>query len=96
MTVHALVLRPDADAFEAAALQPDDSGSHLHSLYTALDVRLVDVIRLADDVDCWVDDEGRMNSADENPLGTSLLRAFGWRATHQGWTRTQSASRDYP
>ncbi|GAA2570764.1 DUF3846 domain-containing protein [Microbacterium binotii] len=78
MTVHALVLRPDADAFEAVAVTPDARGSHLHALYAALDVSLVDVIRLTDDIDVWVDDEGRVNSAAENPLGTNLLRAFGW------------------
>lgn len=78
MTVHTLVLHPDADAFEVAVITPDGSGSHLRSLYAALDVSLVDVIRLTDDIDCWLDDEGRVNGAVENPLGTSLLRAFGW------------------
>ena len=66
MTVHALVHRPDADAFEAVDIAPDVSGSHLRSLYTALDVSLVDVIRLTDDIDCWVDDEGRVNGAAEH------------------------------
>lgn len=78
MTVHALVLRPDADAFEAVEVHPDAGGSHLHALYAALDVSLVDVIRLTDEIDAWVDDEGRVNGAAENPLGTNLLRAFGW------------------
>lgn len=87
MTVHALVLHPDADAFEASVITPDGSGSHLRSLYAALDVSLVDVIRLTDDIDCWLDDEGRVNAAAENPLGTSLLRAFGWHLAHDDAVR---------
>lgn len=87
MTVHALVLRPDSDAFEAAVVTPDAAGSHLRSLYAALGVSLVDVIRLTDDIDCWVDDEGRVNSAAASPLGTSLLRAFGWHLAHDDAVR---------
>ena len=56
---------------------PDEAEEAHDALYVALDVSLVDVIRLTDEIDCWVDDEGRVNSAAENPLGTSLLRAFG-------------------
>lgn len=87
MTVHALVLRPDSDAFEATVITADSSGSHLRSLYAALDVSLVDVIALTDGIDAWVDDEGRGNGADENPLGTSLLRAFGWHLAHEDAVR---------
>lgn len=87
MTVRALVLRPDADAFEAAGITPDTSGRHLRSLYAALDVSLVDVIRLTDDIDAWVDDEGRVNGAAENLLGTGLLRAFGWHLAHDDAVR---------
>lgn len=61
-----------------SVITPDASGSHLRSLYAALDVTLVDVIVLTGGIDCWVDDEGRNNGAEPNPLGTSLLRAFGW------------------
>ncbi|MBD3756926.1 MAG: DUF3846 domain-containing protein [Microbacterium sp.] len=87
MTVHTLVLHPDADAFEVAVLEPDDSGLYLHALYVSLDVRVVDVIRLTDDIDCWHDDEGRVDGAAENPLGTSLLRAFGWHLAHDDAVR---------
>lgn len=80
MTVHALILRPDSDALEAVELAPDDqgSGTHLQALYAALDVRLVDVIRLTDSIDAWVNDEGRFDGSEENTLATSLFRAFGW------------------
>lgn len=87
MTVHALVLRPDGDTFEAATIRPDANGSRLHSLYAALDVALVEVIGLTDDIDCWVDDNGRNNGATENVLGTSLLRAFGWHLAHDDQVR---------
>lgn len=82
MTVHALVLHPDADAFEASVITPDGSGSHLRSLYAALGVSLVDVIRLTDDIDAWVDDEGRVNGNEPNVMATSMLRAFGWHLAH--------------
>ena len=76
MTVEALILRLDSDALESVTLMPDvSSGTHLTSLYAALGVGLVDVIRLTDDIDAWVDDEGRVNGTAENSLGTSLLRA---------------------
>ena len=87
MVVQALVLCPDTDTFEAADLAPDVSRSHLRALYAALDVSLVDVIRLTDDIDAWVDDEGRVNGAAENPVGTSLLRAFGWHLAHDDAVR---------
>lgn len=80
MTVHALVLRPASDALEAVELPSDagGGGTHLQALYGALGVRLVDVIRLSGDVDAWLDDEGRVNGAEENPLATALFRAYGW------------------
>lgn len=80
MTVHALILRPDSSALEAVELAADatGAGTYLHALYGALGVRLVDVIRLTGDVDAWVDDEGRNNGSADNPLATSLFRAYGW------------------
>lgn len=66
MSVHALRLRPGSDSLEAVTLTREAGGTHLASLYAALGVRLVDVIRLTDDIDCWADDEGRMNAAEPN------------------------------
>lgn len=43
---------------------------------------MVDVIRLSGDVDAWVDDDGRDNGAEENPLATALFRAYGWHLNH--------------
>lgn len=82
MSVHALRLRPGSDSLEAVTLTREAGGTHLASLYAALGVRLVDVIRLTDDIDCWVDDEGRVNGSDENPLATAMCRAFGWHLAH--------------
>lgn len=90
MTVHALVLRPASDALEAVELPSDPAGgdgTHLQALYGALGVRLVDVIRLSGDVDAWVDDEGRFNGSEENPLATSLFRAYGWHLNHDDHIR---------
>lgn len=79
MTVSALVLRPDTDALEAVELKRDrGNDTHLLSLYSALGCQWVDVIRLTDDIDAWLDDEGRLNGAEPNTLATSLFRAFGW------------------
>lgn len=84
MTVHALVLRPASDALEAVELSSDagGGGTHLQALYAALDVRLVDVIRLSDNIDAWLDDEFRVNGADLNHLATAMFRAFGWHLNH--------------
>lgn len=87
VTVDALCLRPGSDSLEAVTLTREAGGTHLASLYAALGVRLVDVIRLTDDIDCWADDEGRMNAAEPNLLGTSLLRAFGWHLAHDDAVR---------
>lgn len=60
MTVEALILRPETESIEPVTLTPDrQSGTHLAALYAALNVRLVDVIRLTDDIDAWCDNEGR-------------------------------------
>lgn len=84
MTAQTLVLRPAGDALEAVELSPDagGGGTHLQALYAALAVRLVGVIRLSDDIDAWLDDEGRINDAEPNSLATAVFRAFGWHLNH--------------
>lgn len=83
MTVKAVLLRPGAATLEPMTLTRDrSSGTHLIALYGALGVRLVDVIRLTDSIDCWLDDEGRVNGSDRNPLATAMCRAFGWHLNH--------------
>lgn len=83
MTVEALILRPEAETLEPVTLTPDrQNGTHLTALYAALDVGLVDVIRFTDEIDCWLDDEGRDNDSERNVLGTAMCRAFGWHLNH--------------
>ncbi|NNC14067.1 DUF3846 domain-containing protein [Planctomonas sp. JC2975] len=47
------------------------SQTRLAGMYKALDCDLVDVVRLADGIDCWVDDEGLYN-AGFNPVLTRM------------------------
>lgn len=84
MTAQTLVLRPASDTLEAVELSSDGGGggTHLQALYEALGVRLVDVIRLSDDIDAWLDDEGRVNGSEPNHLATAMFRAFGWHLNH--------------
>jgi hypothetical protein len=84
MNAQTLVLRPSSDALEAVELPSDvgRGGTHLLALYEALDVQFVDVIRLSDDIDGWVDDEFRVNGAEPNRLATAMFRAFGWHLNH--------------
>jgi hypothetical protein len=83
VTVEALRLRPDSDTLEGVRLEHDAvTDTHLQSVYVALGVQLVDVIRLTDEIDLWCDDEGRINSAESNPVATSMCRAFGWHLNH--------------
>ena len=79
MTVHAIILRPRADALEAVELasDPGHGDTHLMAMRRALDV----------DIDGWVDDEGRFNGAGENLLATSMLRAFGWHLASDDFIR---------
>lgn len=88
MTVSALVLRPESEALEAVELKPDKGNdTHLCSLYVALSCQCVDVIRLTDDIDAWLDDESRLNGAEPNLLATALFRAFGWHLAHDDAVR---------
>lgn len=82
MPVHALRIRSDADSLEPVTLAREVGGTFLQSLYDALNVRLVDVVRLTDDIDMWCDDEGRVNESGRNPVATAMCRAFGWHLDH--------------
>lgn len=47
----------------------------LDGLYGAIGCNLVDVVRLTDQLDMWIDDEGLYNS-EVNPLATTLAHHF--------------------
>lgn len=80
MTVHALIIRPGSAELENIELAADPGGStHLAALRSALDARMVDVIRLEGDrgIDAWVDDEYLYTQSDANETATNVLRTFG-------------------
>lgn len=80
MTVHALIIRPGSAELEAIELPADAGGSmHLAALRSALDARMVDVIRLEGDrgIDCWLDDEYLYTQTEPNITATNVLRTFG-------------------
>lgn len=55
-----------------------ENGSTLSSLYHHLNCRTVDVIRLTDSIDLWVDDEAMLVSEPEvNHVLTNITIAFG-------------------
>lgn len=69
MTVRALIVRSSTSELENIELAADPGGStHLAALRTALDARLVDLVRLEGErgVDAWVDDEFLHTQAELN------------------------------
>lgn len=64
-----LRITPDGRA-SGVSLQPTN-GSHLDALYEAIGCRFVDVVRLRDGLDMWVDDEG-LYTAEPNLFATTL------------------------
>lgn len=80
MTVSALIIRPGTSELDAIEVTADPGGStHLAALRSALDARMVDVIRLEGDrgIDCWLDDEFLYTQPDLNLTATNILRTFG-------------------
>ena len=72
-----LLLKPDDSQLWGVELR-QDNGSTLNSLYHYLDCRAVDVIRLTDSIDLWVDDEAMLVSEPQvNTVLTNITIAFG-------------------
>jgi hypothetical protein len=73
---------------QAVTITPDgmcclrDLGTNtLHGLYRAMECDTVDVVRLADDLYMWVDDEGMIKADPEiNLIGTVIAHGFGFNA----------------
>lgn len=63
----------------------------LHELYRLIGCSLVDVVRLTDVIDMWLDDEGLYNSQTVNRLATLLARTYGF--THQPYFGTAVIAR---
>ena len=73
MDGNALVI--DADGTLTAIKLP--ATNRLATMYAALRCRLVDVVRLTDKLDMWLDDEGIYNHP-VNPYATEFARRFGY------------------
>lgn len=52
------LVAPDSAELTEVTIEPDENGgTHLRSLYAALDVSYVDLISLSDGIQLWVDEE---------------------------------------
>jgi hypothetical protein len=80
MTISAFLLTANApEGLKAVELEPDgDARTHLKALYTTLRVSLIDVVKLPDGIDLWIDDEGRTNGSEPNAVLTSILVTWGY------------------
>lgn len=75
--IDGLLLKPDSTELVDAELW-QENGSTLRALYHHLQCRAVDVIRLTDSIDLWVDDEAMLVSEPQvNTVLTNITIAFG-------------------
>lgn len=75
--LNGLLLNADDTELWDVELRQED-GSTLSSLYHYLNCRTVDVIRLTDSIDLWVDDEAMLIAEPEvNHVLTNITIAFG-------------------
>ena len=72
MSIKALRLSPDGD-IRRIELEASPAGDHLHAMYRAIGCDLVDCVGLGDDLDLWVDDEGKLKAEWEINLPASVL-----------------------
>ncbi|WP_280297861.1 DUF3846 domain-containing protein [Nocardia neocaledoniensis] len=72
-----LVIQPDGEIYR---INLNPGADHLAQMREHLDCSLVDVVRLDESVDMWIDDEGMYNHP-VNVGATLLARSYGW--THQ-------------
>ena len=70
-----LVISTEGDVRE---VEIAEGGVHagLQSMYDAINVDLIDCVRLAPDLDMWVDDEGLLNGSLVNIWATALRQLF--------------------
>ncbi|MGW4718287.1 DUF3846 domain-containing protein [Nocardia sp. NPDC004260] len=68
-----LVIQPDGEVYR---INLNPGRSHLTQMYEHLDCSLVDVVRLDDGLDMWLDDEGMYNH-EINPLATLIAHLYG-------------------
>ncbi|WP_171075239.1 DUF3846 domain-containing protein [Nonomuraea basaltis] len=70
----AYVLHPDGDLLKVNL--PDNGHDRLHTMYKVLGCSYVDVVRLTDNLDMWLDDMGLYDKTVNMPA-TMLARRFG-------------------
>ncbi|MFF5265451.1 DUF3846 domain-containing protein [Actinomadura viridis] len=77
----ALVLHPDGDIMELNL--PTDIRDNLLTIRKAIGATLIDVVRLTEHLDMWIDDEGLYTQV-MNPVATALAYRFGfvWQNYH--------------
>lgn len=70
-TITGIKVTPDGEvtAFELFADRT------LHGMYQQIGCRVVDVVRVADDVDMWIDDEGLLVNEPQMNMAASVLAA---------------------
>jgi hypothetical protein len=76
----ALVISVNGEVAEIDLSQPQDT---LAAMYTQLECRSVDVVRLTGQIDMWIDDEG-LYTQKINPAATLLAQRYGfvWQPYH--------------
>lgn len=76
----ALVIHPDG---EIVTVNLKPGVIHLALMYEHLDCRTVEVVRLTDKLDMWLDEEG-LYCHPVNPVATALARRYGltWQNYH--------------
>lgn len=78
------LITPDDNELKAVTIK-NSNGSHLQDLYEALNCRVVDVVRLSDEIDLWVDDEGMLVPEPQpNLLLSYMAITFGWNGPIYG------------
>ncbi|NKS56268.1 DUF3846 domain-containing protein [Rhodococcus hoagii] len=75
-TITALRLTVDGE-LTAIDLEQTAGAGCLQALYREIECQGVDVVRLADNIDMWLDDEG-LYTADVNPIATAIAKAHGF------------------
>lgn len=71
-------LRLDADGnLTPTSLEEDARGTHLEALYQNIGCDLVECVSLRDDLDMWVDEEGKLKGAPLNLGATKAMLAAG-------------------
>lgn len=60
-------------------LTADADGSTLYAMYGALGVNFVDVVSVSPALDCWIDDEGRLNGSPVNLVASAMVMTLSGR-----------------